>query len=451
MDIKSEIRHSPMSRFQVMTVVVCLVLIMIDGFDVLVMSFAAPALSQEWGVPPIQLGYVLSAGLFGMALGSIFMTPLADKIGRRNLTLMCLAIISAGMVLSCFAMDVPQLLAYRVFTGLGIGGMIANLSVIVSEYSSDKRRGLAMGIYAAGYPIGGSIGGAIAGALIAGYGWRAAFVFGAVLSVTMLIVTWFTLPESIEYLMEKRKPGSLPQINRILARMGRPTLAELPAAAAHEGAASDNIFKEVFGRRMLAQTLLMWFGYAFLIAAFYFANTWTPKILAESSGDNNVGVTAGVLVSTGGIIGSIGFGILSTWVKSRLLNTICLVLAAGAYIAFASSFGTLGVALVLAVFLGMLTNSGVAGYYTIVPPLYSAKARASGFGWMIGVGRLVSIVAPILVGYLIAAGMPPVTIFYLFAIPLVVSAACCVGLGAALRKNHQVPIGERHEVPIKHG
>ncbi|MFH5880522.1 MFS transporter [Arthrobacter sp. NA-172] len=438
MDIKSEIRNSPMSRFQVTAVAVCLVLIMIDGFDVLVMSFAAPALSAEWHVPPVQLGYLFSAGLFGMAIGSVFLTPLADRIGRRRLTLLCLAIISLGMILSIMTMDVGQLIACRVFTGLGIGGMIANLSVIVSEYSSDKRRGLAMGIYTAGYPIGGTVGGIVAGALIAGYGWRAAFTFGAAISVAMLIVSWLTLPESLEYLAEKRQASSLPHMNRILARMGRAPLTELPEAP--PGRTTDSVFKEVFGRKMLAQTLLMWLGYAFLIAAFYFANTWIPKILASATGDNQIGVTAGVLVSTGGIVGSIGFGIVSTWVKSRRLNTICLLLSAVAYLAFASSFGTIGVALGMAVLLGMLTNSGVAGYYTIVPPLYSAKARASGFGWMIGVGRLISIIAPIMVGYLIDAGMPPVTIFYLFAIPLVVSAGCCVALGAVLRRNKEATV-----------
>lgn len=426
-----------MSRFQVVTVSICLILIMIDGFDVLVMSFTAPALSAEWKVPPIELGYLLSAGLFGMAAGSIFLTPLADKIGRRHLTLVALAIISVGMILSVGAADVTQLIACRVFTGLGIGGMIANLSVIVSEYSSDRRRGLAMGVFSAGYPIGGTVGGVIAAALIAGYGWRAAFAFGAVVSVAMLVVSWLFLPESLEYLAEKGSPSSLPRINKILGRMGRPHLAELPVAVSSKHV-SGSVFKEVFGPKMLSRTLFMWIGYAFLIAAFYFANTWTPKIMAEAAGNNQIGVTAGILVSTGGIVGSVGFGILSTWIKSRLLNTLCLVLSAAAYVGFASSFGTTGLALGLAAVVGMLTNAGVAGYYTIVPPLYSAKARASGFGWMIGVGRLISIVAPILVGYLIAAGMPPVTIFYLFAVPLVLSALCCIALGRVLRRQEAV-------------
>ncbi|BAS13744.1 putative 3-hydroxyphenylpropionic acid transporter [Arthrobacter sp. Hiyo8] len=230
--------------------------------------------------------------------------------------------------------------------------------------------------------------------------------------------------------------------------MGRPLLTEIPPAASLEQI-SGSVFKEVFGPKMLSRTVLMWIGYAFLIAAFYFANTWTPKIMAEAAGNNQIGVTAGILISTGGIVGALGFGILSTWIKSRLLNTLCLVLAGIAYVGFASSFGATGLALALAAMVGMLTNAGVAGYYTIVPPLYSAKARASGFGWMIGVGRLVSIVAPILVGYLIAAGMPPVTIFYVFAVPLLLSALCCIALGQVLRRQEAVDIAGVEENAVR--
>jgi benzoate transport len=433
MDLKAAFKDAPMTSFQVRAVVICLILIMIDGFDVLVMSFAAPTVSREWGIEPVLLGYLLSAGLFGMAFGSIFLTPVADKIGRRPLTLICLVIISAGMLWSVFSWDTTSLLASRVLAGVGIGGMIANLSVIVAEYSNRKRAGLAMGVYAAGYPIGATVGGFLSGFLIAEFGWRSAFALGAGMTVLMLVVCFFTLPESFEYLIEKRDEKSLPQLNRILGRMGHAPLTELPPAPVQD-AASETVVKEVFGARVLSQTVLMWFGYAFLIASFYFANTWTPKLLAEASGDPQTGVTAGVLVSLGGIVGSLGFGLLTSWINPRTLNVLGLLASAVMYVVFASSFNQVGLALIVGIFLGMLTNSGVVGYYTIVPPIYTAKARASGFGWMIGVGRLVSIIAPIVVGYLLAGGLQPQNIFYLFAIPLVLSAVCSFLLGPALRK-----------------
>ena len=136
-----DFRTAAMSRFQVMAVVIALVLIFIDGFDVAVMAYAAPSLSREWGIDPVMLGYLLSASLFGMAAGSIFLTPMADVIGRRKLTLASLVVISIGMTLSVFAPNEYVLLAWRVLTGLGVGGMMANLNVLVSEYSSDLRRG----------------------------------------------------------------------------------------------------------------------------------------------------------------------------------------------------------------------------------------------------------------------------------------------------------------------
>src|SRR6476660_9508692 len=132
MDALTQIRQSPMTRFQVMAVVIALTLILIDGFDVAVMAYAAPSLSHEWGLDPVTLGFLLSASLFGMAAGSIFLTPLADRIGRRKLTVISMAIISAGMILSVLSTGPAQLMAFRVLTGLGVGGMMANLNVLVS-------------------------------------------------------------------------------------------------------------------------------------------------------------------------------------------------------------------------------------------------------------------------------------------------------------------------------
>src|SRR4249919_2487998 len=211
MDVLTQIRQSPMTRFQVMAVVIALTLILIDGFDVAVMAYAAPSLSRAWGLDPVTLGFLLSASLFGMAAGSIFLTPLADRIGRRKLALISLVIISIGMVLSVFAGDAVQLMAFRIITGIGVGGMMANLNVLVSEYSSDKRRGTIIGIYAAGYPIGATVGGLVAAPLIPVYGWHSVFIVGAALTVLMLAISWRFLPESLDYLLTRRPSGALPK------------------------------------------------------------------------------------------------------------------------------------------------------------------------------------------------------------------------------------------------
>ena len=134
-----------MSRFQIQTVFICTLINMLDGFDVLVMSFAAASVSSEWALTPYQLGFLLSAGLFGMALGSISLGALADKLGRKKLVNICLVIVTSGMFASAYSQSEQQLLAFRFVTGLGIGGMLATLTTLVSEYSSESSRGLCIG------------------------------------------------------------------------------------------------------------------------------------------------------------------------------------------------------------------------------------------------------------------------------------------------------------------
>ncbi|WP_411734407.1 MFS transporter [Paeniglutamicibacter sp.] len=432
METLAEIRSSAMSRFQVMTVVVALTLILIDGFDVAAMAYAAPVLSREWGITPAALGFLLSASLFGMAAGSIFLTPLADKIGRRRLTLIALVVISIGMVASVFATDATQLLVFRIVTGLGVGGMMANLNVLVSEYSSDKRRGSIMGIYTAGYPIGATIGGIVAGPMIPNLGWQSLFAVGAALTIIMLVASWLWLPESLDYLFTRRPAGALERVNTILAKIGRPTLDALPASTAT--GKEQSAIREILTTPIRFRTFMLWAGYGCLVAAYYFANTWTPKIIAGVTGDNSIGVTTGTIANAGGILGCFVFSALAVRFRARPLLVIALLGSAAAYIIFSMLFSQITLAMVLALFLGMLTTAGIAGFYTISPEIYSARARATGVGWMIGLGRMVSIVAPILVGYLLTGGWKPENIFVLFAAPLAASALCILALGYSLKR-----------------
>ncbi|MGO4105896.1 MFS transporter [Leifsonia sp. YAF41] len=433
MDVLTQIRQSRMTRFQVMAIVIALTLILIDGFDVAVMAYAAPSLSRAWGLDPVTLGFLLSASLFGMAAGSLFLTPLADKIGRRKLALISLVIISVGMILSVFAADAMQLMAFRVITGLGVGGMMANLNVLVSEYASDKRRGTIIGIYAAGYPIGATVGGLVAAPLIPLYGWHSVFIVGAALTVLMLLVSWRFLPESLDYLLTRRPVGALTRINGILAKIGRPALNDLPALP--EAIRQQSAVSEILSGSTRYRTLALWIGYACLVAAYYFANTWTPKIVAAASGNDSLGVSIGVIANAGGILGCFIFSALAIKFRSRPLLVWALGAAAATYLLFGLVFTHTNVALVVALFLGILTTAGIAGFYAVAPEVYTARARATGIGWMIGLGRLVSIIAPILVGYLVSGGWQPENIFFLFAIPLAASALCIVALGISIRRS----------------
>lgn len=432
MDPLHDIRRSPMTRFQIVAIATALALIILDGIDVAVMAYAAPTLSREWDIDGVTLGLLLSASLFGMAAGSIFLTPLADRIGRRPLTIFALGLAGVGMTLSIFATGPTDLMIYRIITGLGVGGMMANLIVLVSEYCSDKRRGAILGVYSAGYPIGATLGGLIVGPLLPAFGWRSVFVVGAILTIALFVISIRILPESLEFLLTKRPTHALDRTNVILAKMKRPGLTELPPVqdTNHAGGA----VREILTAPMRFRTLMLWIGYACLVAAYYFVNTWTPKIIATSSGEDSLGVTVGVIANAGGILGCLLFGALALRFHTRRLLVAALVLSALTYIGFGLMFQILSVAIGIALLLGILTTAAIAGFYSSAPEVYSSRSRATAMGWMIGVGRLMSIVAPILVGVLLDGGLQPENVFFLFAIPLAVAALCIVALGASVRR-----------------
>lgn len=452
MDLKKKIKDSRMTGFQIRAIAICFILNLVDGYDVVIMPLSAPQVAEQWAVGDVLLGYLLSASLIGMAIGAFGLTPLADFIGRRNVTLTALVLATVGMVVGLFAPNVEVLLISRIIAGIGIGGMVANITVIVAEYSNRKYAALATGIYAAGYPVGASVGGAIAGALLAQWGWRETFLLGVVLTALCLIGAALLMPESYEYLIHKGDQKSLEKLNKILPKINQEpvTAADLPSQRAAEKVTVGELFREVFSKTMWLQTVLAWVGYSLLTASFYFANSWTTKIIATTASDPNTGVTASVLYNAGGIVGSAIFGIIAIKVAPRRLLAITMVVAAATYFLFGATIDTIGLAMVIGVFAGMAVVAGVSGVYLIGPAIYPTKVRGAGFGWLMGVGRLASIAAPILVGYLLAGGMEATQVYQLFAIPLLISAAAFWLLGIVRKQNGQLsePTHQTEALPM---
>lgn len=423
-----------MSRFQVASIAVCVALNMLDGFDVLVMAFTAPALSADWKLKGAQLGVLLSAGLFGMAGGSLLLAPWADRFGRRAIILVSLTLITVGMLLSAAAQNVSQLAALRALTGIGIGGILASISVITAEYSSDKWRSNAMSMQVIGYPFGATIGGSIAAVLIQEYGWRSAFLFGAIASLLMLPVVLRYLPESLDFLLAKRPADALQRLNDLLHRLQHAPVSELPEVPASEREhAQGNPVGRLFLGPLARSTMLIWTSFFMLMASFYFVLSWTPKLLVSAGLSNAQGITGGVLLNLGGIAGGALFGYLSSRLNLKRLAAAYLVLSGASLVLFGGFTADLTTISMIAAFLivllmGALVSGSMAGLYALAPILYPAAIRTTGMGLAIGIGRFGAILAPTAAGFLIDGGWQPPELYYLFAIPLVLGMATVLGL-----------------------
>lgn len=425
MDVLAGIRASKMTPLQIRAIAIALALIILDGFEIAVMSFAAKPMSDEWGVTPGTLGIVLSGSLFGMAAGAILFSPFGDRYGRRPLTIVSMSMVVVGMVLAVLAPNVATMIVARVVTGFGIGAM-SQLNAYVSEFASEKRRGTVVGIYATGFPIGAALAGVVAG-FIDPENWKILFVVGTVLSVILLVIAWAALPESVDFLVARRPKNALDRVNAMLEKMGHPALTELPQQTPAER--NNTRLAAIFTGTTGTKTLMLWLAYACLMAAYYFANSWIPKLVAESTGDVQSGNTVGTVLNLGGIIGSLIFAVAAfRWIPRNILITT-LGLGAIGYAIYGAAFGVGWLAITLGIFLGIVAVGSVAGFYAVGPTVYPASLRGTGVGWMVGVGRLVSIVSPIGTGFLLESGWTAGNLFYLLAVPLAIGTVCIVVLG----------------------
>jgi benzoate transport len=424
MDVTTAIKKSAMSRFQYIALFACLLIITIDGYDVFVMGFTLPHLPEGFFTDTAQKGYLLSAGLAGMAAGSILLAPLSDRFGRRALILGCLVICCAGLILSAVSPNVESLIAARIITGVGIGGMAASLVVLVQEYTNDRYRTLILGIYSIGFPLGSLLGGSIGVMLVNTFdgAWQVMFIFGAVITALAVLIALKFMPESIDYLVAGSPRNAQAKIDIVIAQLKMSGIDRLARPVVPEAVQNRGSFRGLFVDGMYKRTLLTWVMYAGLMSAFYFANTWTPQLITSATNDINLGTTAGLILSLGGFLGAIAFGIVSIKVDFRRLAWICMILAGVSVLAFSVFFTEAAPALILTTVLGTFTYMAITGTPAIVSPLYPVKSRATAMGWMIGIGRLFSIGAPIAVGYALAA-FSPESLYAASSVPLFMAGA----------------------------
>ncbi|HET9509871.1 MAG TPA: MFS transporter [Sphingomonas sp.] len=410
-----------MSRFQWGIVATMIGLNALDGFDVLSISFASPGIAAEWGIDRAGLGIVLSMELIGMAIGSLFLGGVADRIGRRNTILGCLGMMTLGMLGAATAHDVFTLSAWRVLTGLGIGGMLASTNAAVAEAANARHRSLAVVLMAAGYPVGTIIGGSVSAVLLAQYDWRAVFVFGAICSAMFVPLVLWRAPESVAFLMHKRPPAALDRINATLRRMGHAPVDALPDADRHAAGAKAPVVA-LFSADLVRTTVLLTLAYLAHIMTFYFILKWIPKIVVDMGFPPPQ--AAGVLVwaSIGGATGSLILGLLTGRVRLLALTIAAMLLSTALVIVFGRAQSDLTGLSIVAACAGFATNAGVVGLYALIAQSFPTGVRATATGFVIGVGRGGSALAPAVAGFLFAAGYGLQTVAVLMGIGSLVAA-----------------------------
>lgn len=404
MDLRERMDSGAMSRYQWFVISMCFLLNLLDGYDVSALAFTATAVSAEFGLSGGELGFLLSAGLVGMGVGSMVLGPVGDLIGRRPMALISVGLAALAMLMTATSGSMAELAVWRFVTGLGVGGILAGGSVIAAEYSSRRWRGLGIAIYTSGFGIGASAGGIFSITLQDQYGWQAVFVLGGLLTGLACLTLAFFLPESVQFLMVRQPRNAVERVNRIAARMGQEPVTTLEAVPTVPGQRRSVRVSELFDAANRRPTLLLWLAFFSLMVAYYFVNSWTPALLETAGMSQEHSATVGIMLALGGTVGALIYGTLtSKWGNRRVL--IAFAALSGVTIAaFTLTMSLLSLAFVVGVVIGMLVQGSMAGMYTLAPTTYATRVRSTGVGWAITVGRVGAILAASVTGMLLDGG-----------------------------------------------
>lgn len=415
-NISQIIDASRLGAYQIRILVLCALAVVLDGFDVQAMGFVAPAIRQEWQISPAALGPIFSASLFGMVIGSLVLSAVADRIGRRPVLIG--AVIVSGLItlLTSHANSITELLVLRFMTGIALGAILPNALALTSECSPSRHKTFLVMMMACCLSIGAAVGGMTAALLIPQWGWRSMFVVGGIGPILIGGIMLVALPESLEVL--RMSPKGREKALVILRRMV-PDMSVSPKASFVGSQERQRVepVGQLFSEGRRTTTLLLWLMHFLNLAILYFLANWLPTLVKDAGLPLQTSVIAGGILQGASVLGAVclaklidRYGFFRVLPLGYLLGAVAIAaigqVASVPYLLFAAVF-----------VVGFFAIGGLNGINALAVASYPPSLRTTGIGCALGVGRFGSILAPILGGFLVANQWSTASLFLVAATP----------------------------------
>jgi len=426
-NITSVIDNSRLGAYQWGIFLLCGLCLIMDGFDLQAIGFVGPALVRDWHIPSLTMGRLFSSALVGVLFGSLLFSMLADRIGRRPVLIGVTLYFSALTFMTARADTVDHLLIIRFLSGLGLGGIMPNAMALVGEYSPARARVTAMMVVSNGFTLGAAFGGPIAAWLIPNYGWRGVFYFGAITPLLIAILMFFLLPESLQFLALRGHDKK--QIARWLKRVD-PTVIAGPATEyvipedKKRGVPMIQLFHD--GRAL--GTSMLWIVNFMNLLNLYFLSNWLPIVVSGAGYSNSIAVNSAAVLQVGGVVGTL---VLSSFVYKfgfTPVLTLSFTLACLSIAAIGQPFLSLAMLFVVVFLAGFGVPGSQAGLNALAATYYPTDLRSTGVGSGLGIGRIGSIVGPLVGGVLLGRHWAARELFLAAAIPALISAVVMFSL-----------------------
>ena len=422
-DLVDFIDRQPVGGFQIKLLLICAAVLFLDGFDTQAIGYVAPAIAKEWHLGKGALGPVFSAGLFGLMIGALVFGPLADRVGRKRIIIFSTVAFGIGAFATAFAQDITTLLVIRFLTGLGLGGAMPNAIALTAEYNPHRRRATMVMIMFCGFSVGAALGGLLAADLIPRFGWRSVFIVGGIAPLLMVPALAWRLPESVRFLAAA---GRAPERVAELLKRISPNAVFAPNArfVVHEAHLAGMPVVHLFRDGRAAVTLLLWVVFFMSLLDLYFLASWLPTVINDLGASVSLAVVIGSLLQVGGVVATFALGGVIDRFSFRALALVYFgaVFAVGAI----GQLGHSAVLVSIAVFAaGFCVVGGQIAANALTAGFYPTSVRATGVGWALGIGRIGSIIGPLVGGVLLAEKWSASAVFIAAA-----AAALCAAVAA---------------------
>jgi AAHS family 4-hydroxybenzoate transporter-like MFS transporter len=432
-DVAHFIDQQPVGRFQIRLLLLCAAVLFIDGFDTQAIGYVAPDLARDWALPRGALGPVFSAGLFGLMIGALIFGPVADRIGRKRIIVLSTVAFGLGTLAAIFAQDIYWLIALRFLTGLGLGGAMPNAIALTSEFSPHRRRATMVMAMFVGFSVGAALGGLLASELLPRFGWRSIFLVGGLAPLFLAPVLAKLLPESIRFLALTGRDN--PRVAHLLALIA-PSAVFTPGTqfGAHEPKLSGIPVAHLFAERRTLTTLLFWVVFFMSLLDLYLLSNWLPTVLNDLGASISVAAIIGAMLQVGGIVGTFTLGMIIDRFSFRALSLTYLG-ASVAVIAIGFSGHSILLSAIAIFCAGFCIVGGQIASNALAATYYPTAIRSTGVGWALGIGRVGSIVGPLIGGIMLSRQVGSETLFTAAALPALIACVASFGLGhTTLRK-----------------
>lgn len=440
-DISALIDASKISSFQMWLLILLGMTVVTDGFDVLAMAFTAPAIIQEWGINKAELGSVFGAGLFGMLVGSLIFSVLADKIGRRPVLIWCSVFFGVCTLITAHVTTIPELIAIRFIAGLGLGAIMPNAMALAGEFSPKRSRVTLMMYVSCGFTLGSVLGGLLASAMIPTWGWQSVFYLGGVIPLVIATLMFFHVPESLQFMVMK---GVKPEVVATSLRKIDPSIhidANTRYVLSEPGKGGAPML-ELFHDGRAKATLLLWVVNFMNLLDLYFLSSWIPTISKSAGMTLQNSVLLGTSLFVGGLIGTLIMGPLIDRIGFYKVLVPAFLLACVSTALIGQLGGSLPGLFAAVTVAGACVIGGQPGLNALAATYYPTALRSTGIGWSLGIGRFGSIVGPVAGGLLIGLNWTTSAIFIAIAVTAMISAVTLLLMGMQTRGKEVNLLGE---------